>query len=284
MVGDMTYDVLARGALDYAPCKYGTSKLLFRGPKRRLDAPYVAFLGGTEFYGKFINAPVPALVESDLGINCVNFGHCNAGPDVFLRDPFMLSAASKADLTVLQVLGAHNLSNRMYSVHPRRNDRFVAPSRRLRALYDEVDFAEFHYTKHMLNHLLEICPTRFGEVRAELETAWVHRMVALAQQIEGRVVLLWMSEHAPMAHASDDLEPDLSCNPLFVSRDMLEEVTPHIDRLVEVVISPEALSAGSEGMTFSELDAPAAEQMLGPRAHGETASALGATLHEMLDT
>lgn len=30
----MTYDALGAGALDYLPCRYGTSKLLFRGPRR----------------------------------------------------------------------------------------------------------------------------------------------------------------------------------------------------------------------------------------------------------
>lgn len=284
MVGDMTYDVLARGALDYVPCRYGDSKLLFRGPKRRLDSPYVAFLGGTEFYGKFINAPVPALVESDLGINCINFGQCNAGLDVFQRDPFLLSGASRANLTVMQVLGAQNMSNRMYSVHPRRNDRFVAPARQLRDLYSDVDFAEFHYTKHMLTHLLQTCPSRFAKVRAELEAAWSWRMKSLIEQIEGKVVLLWMADHAPLAQDADGLEPDLSRTPLFVSREMLDQVGALVDHVVEVVASQDALESGSEGMIFTELDAPAAEEMLNPRVHGEAAFALGVTLHEMLDS
>ena len=39
---DMTYSSLAEGGLNYFPCRYGTSKLLFRGPRRRLDGRYVA--------------------------------------------------------------------------------------------------------------------------------------------------------------------------------------------------------------------------------------------------
>ena len=46
----MTYDALGAGALDYLPCRYGTSKLLFRGPRRPLKEPYIAFLSGTETY------------------------------------------------------------------------------------------------------------------------------------------------------------------------------------------------------------------------------------------
>jgi hypothetical protein len=280
----MTYDVMARGALDYAPCKYGVSKLNFRGPKRRLDVPYVAFLGGTEFYGKFIKAPIPALVESNLGVNCVNFGQCNAGLDLFLRDPMLLPTASNSDATVLQVLGAHNMSNRMYTVHPRHNDRFVAPARQLRALYDDVDFAEFHYTKHMLKHLIDLCPTRFREVRAELEQAWVFRMISVLQQIEGKVVLLWMSDQAPAPRNTHSPIPDLSQTPLFVTREMLDEVAAYAHGLVETVISSQALAAGCDGMEYGEMDAPAAAQMYGPRAHGEAAAALSSSLQHLLGT
>ncbi len=60
----MTYDTLGAGALDYMPCRYDGSKLLFRCPERRLDAPFVAFFGGTATYGKYIKNPFPALVES----------------------------------------------------------------------------------------------------------------------------------------------------------------------------------------------------------------------------
>ena len=47
----MTYDAAGPAPLDYLPCRYGTSKLMFRGPRRRLEAPYIAFLGGPETYG-----------------------------------------------------------------------------------------------------------------------------------------------------------------------------------------------------------------------------------------
>ena len=36
----MAYDNPGDGALDYFPCRYGKSKLMFRGPRRRLEAPY----------------------------------------------------------------------------------------------------------------------------------------------------------------------------------------------------------------------------------------------------
>ena len=70
----MAYAFPGAGALDYFPCRYGTSRLLFRGPRRMLDRPYVALLGGTETYGKYVPQPYPALIEAETGLRMVNLG------------------------------------------------------------------------------------------------------------------------------------------------------------------------------------------------------------------
>ena len=140
-------------ALEYYPCRYGTSRILFRGPRRLLDGSYVAFLGSTETYGRFVEAPYPALLEDRLAVSCVNFGVVNAGVDLYLNDPGVMGLAAGAGAKVVQVMGAQNLSNRYYSVHPRRNDRFLRASDRLEALYPEVDFTEFHFVRHLLGKL-----------------------------------------------------------------------------------------------------------------------------------
>lgn len=278
----MTYDVLGAGALDYAPCRYGDSKILFRGPKRRLDVPYVAFLGGSATYGKFIKCPYPALVESDLGVNCINFGISNAGVDVLLNDPLVKEASSGAEATVLQIVGAQNLSNRFYTVHPRRNDRFVTASSLLTSIYPEVDFAEFHFTKHMLSCLYDVSRERFSAVRSELQMAWVARTKLLLKGISGKKVLLWFSDHAPLDSESFGLDPAQAKSPLFVTREMVEALQPSVDNFVEAVVTPEALAAGTEGMVFGEMEAMAASELLGPNAHGEVAMKLGKTLHRLL--
>lgn len=164
----MTYDALGAGALDYLPCRYGTSKLLFRGPRRSVKKPYLAFLGGTETYGKFLSNPFPALIEQSLGRTCINLGCVNAGVDVFATDVQVTEMATWADVTVVQLMGAQNMSNRFYTVHPRRNDRFLKPLALLQAIYREVDFAEFNFNKHMLQHLYRHSPGRFETVVDEL--------------------------------------------------------------------------------------------------------------------
>ena len=51
----MAYEYGGDRALDYFPCRYGQSKLLFRGPRRKLEGNYISVLGGTatgSFLGK----------------------------------------------------------------------------------------------------------------------------------------------------------------------------------------------------------------------------------------
>lgn len=269
----MTYDVLGPGALDYLPCRYARSKLVFRGPQRNLQEPYIAFLGGTKTYGRFVQTPFPALVEKRLGKPCVNLGLPNAGIDAFTLDPFVIGALSRADGVVMQVLGAQNMSNRFYTVHPRRNDRFVAPTSLLCSIFPEVDFADFHFTRHLLGHLEKVSAKRFAAVRKELQRAWVARMKLLLRQIPKKSILLWFADRAP---AGDDIGKieDFGIGPLFVTRTMLDQITPHATRLVEAVASPLAISRGTEGMIFGPMEAMAATQMLGPLAHEECAALL----------
>jgi hypothetical protein len=269
----MSYDVLGAGPLDYLPCRYGTSKLLFRGPRRDLTKPYLAFVGTTESYGKFIATPFPALVEQALGMNCANFGQLNAGIDAFSTDPFVMQAASGAEITVVQVMGAQNMTNRFYTVHQRRNDRLVSTSTLLRTIYREVDFADFHFNKHMLKCLKQVSPDRFAVVRDELQSAWLARMQLMLNRVNGKSILLWFSDHAPEDEGTGAAD-DIGRDPLFVTRGMMDEIAPYATTVIEVVASGDALSAGTEGMVFSEMDVMAASKLLGPIAHQEVADAL----------
>jgi hypothetical protein len=275
----MAFEHPGGGALTYFPCRYGNSKLLFRGPQRALDRPYCAVLGGTASYGKFVPFPYPALVEAATGTPVVNLGCVNAGPDVYLNDPEILAIAGRAEVTVLQVLGATNLTNRFYAVHPRRNDRFLWAEPLLRSMYRDVDFTEFNFTRHMLLSLQAAGQERFGLVVEELRSAWVARMTALVTAVSGPVVLLWWSDRPPPPSGS---APDLNRDPLLVDRDMLSAILALADDYVEVVTSAEARAQGVDGMAFAPLDRPAASLVPGPAAHREAAAALLPSLTPLL--
>ena len=276
----MTYNAMGPRALDYLPCRYGKSRLLFRGPRRKLNKPYLAFLGGTETYGKYIKDPFASLVERETGMMSVNFGCPNAGIDAFANDPFVPGAAAEARIAVVQVMGAQNMTNRFYSVHPRRNDRFVAPSDLLRTIFRDIDFSEFHFNKHLLSCLMRASPERFDTVCKELQSAWVARMKVMLGQMRGKTILLWFADHPPPRGSVT--YDGLGRDPLFVTRDMIDELAQFVTKVVIVVPSDRAFEQGTEGMVFSPLEAHAAEMLPGILAHEEAAAALANALADMV--
>lgn len=274
----MAYAYAGDGSLDYVPCHYGGSKLLFRGPRRDLDLPYVAALGGTETYGKFIPQPWPALTEAETGLRMVNLGCVNAGADVYLSDPGVMAVAAQSRLVVLQVMGAANLTNRFYAVHPRRNDRFLRASLALMTLYPEVDFTNFHFTRHLLRTLQQVSPRRFQIVAEALRVTWLDRMQALVAQVGVPVVLLWMAAQPPRPRAA----PDLSADPLLVDLPMMAALRSACATGCEVVLPPGASGGSADGKVFAPLERPAAEGLPGPEAHAEVAAALAAVLDRVV--
>jgi len=274
----MAYAYQGEGALDYFPCRYGKSKLLFRGPHRDLARPYVAVLG-TETYGKFVPHPFADLVERSTGLRMINLGCMNAGPDVFINEPAVLEITARAQVTVVQVVGAQNLTNRFYTVHPRRNDRFVGASSQLRAMFREVDFTEFHFTRHMLRSLQQVSPQRFEVVADELRSAWVARMQVLLQAIPGKSVLLWMADHMPVMPGG---QAQMTQDPLLIDQHMIATLRPYATEYVEVISSPQARDAGVEGMSFSPLEEPAALGIAGPAVHAEVAARLAPVLEGLV--
>lgn len=188
------------------------SRLTFRGPEKPLKGRYIAFIGGTQTFGRGTNTPFPEIVEKRIGRTCVNLGVSNGSVDAFVNDPTVLNLAREADLTVVEVMGARNLSNRFYRVHPRRNDRFLQESTVLKALYPEIDFTEFDFTGHMLQTLEETSPERFDILVAELREAWVARMGGLLRTIGGNAVLLSIKNGQGQPIAP------------FVTNDMIENV------------------------------------------------------------
>jgi hypothetical protein len=275
----MSFVTRGDSALNYHQCRYGGSKLLFRGPRRRAERTTVAMLGGAETYGRFIETPYPALIEERLGTTVLNLGYPNAGVDVFLNERAVIDMCRKAKVTVIQVLGAQNLTNRFYSVHPRRNDRFVRASQLLQTIYRDMDFTEFNFTRHLLAALEEGSSERFAQVADEVRGAWVARMKTLLAAVGARRVLLWVADHAP--GGPDDFDPRAS-DPLFVTRAMLDEVHPMVDALVEVVPTAAARAAGTEGMIFRPEEECAAATLPGIAVHREVADALETVLAPLL--
>ena len=273
----MAYALPSEGVLDYFPCRYGAANMSFRGPRRSLDRPYVVFFGGNETYGKFIPDPFPDLVEEEVGFGAVNLGIPNAGPDVYLNEPSLLELAQGAEAVVVQVLGAGNLSNRYYTVHPRRNDRFLGPTPLLRSLFRDVDFTEFSFTRHMLGALYDNSPEKFQTLAEDLRATWRQKMEALLKQLPGRSILLWLSDQAPPARAQG-----LAHDPLLIDAELVASVRPMVRTYVEAVERAEQRSRSLSGMSFSRDESGAAARMPGPEVHRDLSRLLSTALEKIL--
>ncbi len=270
----MAYAYAGEGSLDYYVCRYGQSRLLFRGPPRDLALPFVAALGGTETYGKFIPRPWPDMVEAMTGFRMVNFGCVNASADAYLSDPAVIEVASRARAAVIQITGAANLTNKYYSVHPRRNDRFLRARPALLALFPEVDFTNFHFTRHMLLTLFQVAPRRFDLVAEELRRTWIARMTHLIEALRVPVLLL----HPQRGNEGGDW----SGEPVLVDQGMLGAVRARAADLAAFTLSAEAMGEGLGGKVFAPLERPAAEGLPGLTAHHEMAEAVSRALEKML--
>lgn len=264
------------GALDYSPCRYGASKALFRGPKQDLSRPYIAVLGGSATFGKYVADPYPVLVERALGCPVVNLGGLNAGPDFYLSDEGLLELAGRARAAVVQVTGAEGLSNPFYTVHYRRNDRFLAATPQLRALFPEVDFTDVHFTRHLLLMLHRTDPQRFALVVETLRTNWLARMRALLSRLPGRRLLLVLADAVPSAG-----EDGLGAGPLFVDPSLLAAVRPEVAGIVTVVPSTRARAMSAFDKIFPETEAAQAACLPGAAVHAQVAAELAPELMRM---
>lgn len=273
----MAYEASVEGALDYAPCRYGRSRLMFRGPKRDVTGRYIVALGGIETYGRYVPRPWPALLEEGLGLPVVNLGCPQAGPDAWLADPAVMELVERAVLVVVQVPAACDMTNRFYSVHPRRNDRFLKASPLLQTVYRGVDFTEFSFTRHLLGALHAAGPERFALVADELRAAWLARMARLLGRIPGQKVLMWMGDLPPGARVDAP-----GGEPVLVDAGMVEQMAPRVDAVALAVPSAAARAAGTVGMVYPAMAEPAARGLPGVAVHAEAAEVVRAVLRGMV--
>lgn len=246
---------------------------------RDLSQPYVAMLGGTTTFGKFVATPYPALVEAATGLTVANLGGLNAGPDFYLSNQSTLDVAARARVAVLQITGAEAQSNRFYTVHNRRNDRFLAATAELCALFPDVDFTEIHFTRHLLSVLQRTDPARFQIVVAALQANWVARMRQLLVHLPPRRVLLWLAETPPPKVAATVTATDAV--PL-VDAEMLAALGRSVTQLVEVVPSTPSVAEGADRVHFPEVDALRASGLPGTAVHAEVADRLAPVISALV--
>lgn len=267
----MSYHEMGATGAEESVCQYGASKLWFRGPKRVLDEPYVACVGGGETFGRFVDHPFPAVLEQRLGRTCVNFGSLFSGAEAMAHDAELLTLMNGADLCVLQLPPVLNQTNQFYRVHPRRNDRVLGPAPDLVELYPEIDFTDVHFVRHLTSKLVEYSDARFEVVARELRRAWLDSLHSLLSKIQSQVVLLWLDmNHQEPFDAAGFRVPD----PVGINADMVDALSNDCDGAVAMTVRPSGASDDLEDMLFGTLQQPMAEHMIGPATHRMIAETL----------
>jgi hypothetical protein len=213
--------------------------------------------------------PFPSLISDQCGCQAANFGYPNAGPDLFLNQPELIDLANKSVLTIVQIMGAQNVTNRFYKVHPRRNDRFVAPSEVLRTFYPDVDFTDMTFTGHLLKVLEQTSIDRHAMIVAELKSAWIARMRRLIRALSGPVLLLWITPSRTASSHADEWS-----GPTLIDGEMINQITTQKTGVLKVAIPSSDLNASTDGLVFPEMERVGALRVLPVAAHRAVAGAL----------
>lgn len=244
---------------DYDPYSFGRTRQIFRGPVPDLRNPYLVCLGSAHTFGRFTDTPYPGLIAKAHGRPVVNFGTEGAGPGLFLADPDIIHVANGAEICVIEVMSARAISNRMYTVRPRRNERLMRVSELLRGLYPDIDFNHFGGVKGMLRALERADPDRFRLVHNEIRNAWIGRMQSLMNEIESPKVLFWFADDYPPEADEVTRANGGGRHPAFVDGAMIDAVRGSASAYVEATTKvglPQDLTRDGEPVLFQPTGRP----------------------------
>ncbi|MEM6622865.1 MAG: DUF6473 family protein [Pseudomonadota bacterium] len=273
---------------DYQTYRFGRSRQIFRGPQPEVSGKYVAFIGSGYTFGRYSDMPFAEILGRQLEMTTLNLGTEGAGPGFFLGDPEVRGAASKAAVTVVEAMSASAISNRMFTVRPRRNSRLHEVSDLLTGIYPEVDFDRFAYTKPMLRYLKELDEARFRLVVNEMKNAWIGRTQTLLSSLKSQTLLFWFSRRHPDDLISDQSDPTGMHYPHYVDRAMLDAVKHTTDGIVECISDvglPQDLRIEGRAVLFKPSGAPINEnrEMPSPQMHQLAAQMLLPEIQRLMD-
>lgn len=268
--------LLDEALINYHSYRFGRRQRLLRGPMPDLSGRYIAFLGGEQTFGKFVEEPYTKLVQEETKLTALNIGVDGAGPGFFLNDPVLLEAACRAEVCVIEMTSAWNLSNRLYTVGRRYNRRLRAVSDMLRGLYPQVDFEQYDFVGKMLERLHALDSEKFEMIEKEMSAAWVARMKLLLESVETKKILFWFSERSPDERTKIDASKARLKYPDQVTRDMIDQVAGMADGLVECVLEPQGPKASAD------VRPKVSRNFASPRMHAMASEKLTKALREYI--
>ncbi|WP_135450798.1 DUF6473 family protein [Tabrizicola caldifontis] len=203
--------------------------------------PFIALLGGLQLAGEDPAQSFAELIGSAAGLKTVNLAAPHAGPDYYLSNPALLETAARAVLVVILLPWPGALTTPYYRVHSRRNDRVVATTPALRALFPEVELAEIHYVRHLHQVLERMDAGRHAQVARSVHNTWLLRMGEMLDRLTAPRILLSPGWPPPPSACGET-------DPYMVDRPLQEALrSRHAGSLKLVTPNCEAWGAGPAG-------------------------------------
>ncbi len=175
----------------YAHSQYAGSRHYFRGPSKDLSDPYIAVLAGSVNFGRSVKYPYNERVETPTDMTGVYLAIPQSGPDASLADESVMAIIRGAVRCVIELGCIQNCANTFYKTYPRQNDRFIALTPEMLALYPDVDFTNIYRTRYLPQTTYQKDSDGFTEVKQTLISTWQEKRAPLLKLIGSVFILLW---------------------------------------------------------------------------------------------
>ena len=211
--------------IDYGLFPLAQAWSLIRGPKPKAGAlangNYVTFMGAAQLFGRYQHKAPHVAVGDALATACLNLSSGGAGPETFAT-PEIIALANAGQAVVLQVLSGRSVGCEEY------------PGTRM-TLRNPTDTTRIDRLK-LLAEIWHRSPQECLRLVEKWQQRYVDMMSHLIDQLTVPVVLVWISTRSPEEWSADRLgqEPDFGRFPQLVDRSMLDQISLHCRRVVEV--------------------------------------------------
>jgi len=251
---------------------------IYRGPQVDLSRPFIAFVGAAQTFGRFVEAPFPAILSQRLGMPALNLGVGGAGPRHFLA-PRYLALLNKAEAVVLQVLSGRSASNSMFNNSA--GGGLVGES--------PLGSAPMRAEEFLARAAQNSSRSEFAALIEEMRADYVASYLSLFDAVTAPKILLWLSKRKPAYEEDYENLPQgvLGEFPHLVNERVVAEIAARCEAYVECVSSeglPQKLWRSSHPIDGAALRG----EMLvnryypSPQMHAEAADLLEAPCRALL--
>lgn len=199
-----------------------------RGPPVDTTAPYLAFVGAAQTFGRFATVPFPSLLGASLGTPVLNLAAGGAGPRYFLTREY-LELINGAEAVVIQILSGRSASNSLFD-----NSESGGMTGRLRGEQSTIRADVFFSRLGQSSSRSQI-----EEIVDETRKDYTSQFVQLLREIIVPKILFWFSTRAPMYTENYGNIPYgiFGAFPQLVNQEMVEELAAFSDEYVECISS-----------------------------------------------